>query len=66
MGNKHELACNIVELFEDLLAKKNIIVPCSDDDEEEERYNEDGELLANLYGMGYWNLVDAVEAMLDN
>lgn len=53
MGNKHELACNIVELFEDLLAEKNIIVPCSDDDEEEERYNEDGELLANLYGMEY-------------
>lgn len=66
MENNRELACNIVELFEDFLYEKNIVIPCSDDEEESERYSEDGEPLANLYGMEYWYLVDVVEAMLVN
>ena len=56
------LAEEIVELFEDLLDKKGIDIPCADEDEESVRYD-DGNC-ARLYGMEYWELVDQVEALL--
>ena len=62
MNEKREKACQIVELFENLLEEKKIEVPCADDDEQKERHLNDNS--ANLYGMEFWNLVDKIEAML--
>lgn len=62
MYTKHNLATDIVDLFDDLLAEKGIEVPCSDPDEEAERHD-DGNC-ACLYGMEYWDLVDRVEHIL--
>lgn len=62
MYTKHNLATDIVDLFDDLLAEKGIEVPCSDPDEEAERHD-DGNC-AYLYGMEYWDLVDRVEYIL--
>ena len=62
MYTKNNLAADIVDLFDEFLAKKNIEVPCSDPDEEAERHN-DGNC-ACLYGMEYWGLVDLVEQIL--
>ena len=59
-----KLANEIVELFEELLDKKGIEIPC--DDETEQKYRYDGGNSAKLYGMEYWNLVDAVENLLNN
>lgn len=52
---KYELATEIVELFEDLLDKKGIEIPCEDAVEQKDRY--DGNNAAKLYGMEYFNLV---------
>lgn len=49
MYTKHNLAADIVDLFDELLAKKGIEVPCSDPDEEAERHD-DGNC-ACLYGI---------------
>ena len=49
MYTKHNLATDIVDLFDDLLAEKGIEVPCSDPDEEAERHD-DGNC-ACLYGI---------------
>ena len=62
MYTKHNLATDIVDLFDELLAEKNIEIPCSDPDEEAERHKDDN--CACLYGMEYWNLVDRVENIL--
>lgn len=62
MYTKHNLATDIVDLFDDLLAEKNIEIPCSDPDEEAERH-ENGNCDC-LYGMEYWGLVDQVESIL--
>ena len=57
-----EIATNIVELFENLLEEKEIIVPCSDEKEQTERFADENQ--AKLYGMEYWNLIDSIENML--
>lgn len=67
MENKiytHDIAAQMVELFEDLLYEKGITVPCADEDEESER-SEDGNE-ACLYGMEYSTLLDNVEEYLIN
>ena len=62
MYTKNNLAEDIVDLFYELLAEKDIEVPCSDPDEEAERH--DNGNYTCLYGMEYWNLVDKVEQLL--
>lgn len=62
MNEKREKACQIVELFENLLEEKKIEVPCADDDEQKERHLNGNS--AKLYGMEFWSLVDKIEAML--
>lgn len=52
MYTKRNLATDIVDLFDDLLAEKGIEVPCSDPDEEAERHNDEN--YACLYGIEYW------------
>ena len=52
------VACDIVELFDDLLVENGIRIP-SEEDAEREEDNE-----AALYGMVYFNLVSKVENML--
>ena len=59
-----ELAHEIVELFEDLLDKKGIEIPCEDETEQKDRHQDDNNV--KLYGMEYWNLVDQVENLLVN
>ena len=54
-GKKNKLATEIVELFEELLDKKGIEIPCEDANEQKERY--DGNNVAKLYGMEYFDLV---------
>jgi len=61
-NKKSKLATEIVELFEDLLDEKGIEIPCADETEQKDRY--EGGNDAKLYGMEYWNLIDAIQAML--
>lgn len=63
MYTNHNLATDIVDVFDDFLASKNIEIPCDDLEEEAERHDDDN--CACLYGMEYWNLVDQVEFMLN-
>lgn len=56
------IATSIVKTFEDLLAEKNIEIPCSSEEEESERHADGNE--AKLYGMEYWHLIDEVESRL--
>lgn len=59
---KYELATKIVELFEELLDKKEIEIPCEDAVKQKDRY--DGNNAAKLYGMEYFNLVSEVQSLL--
>lgn len=61
-GKKNKLATEIVELFEELLDKKGIEIPCEDVTEQKERY--DGNNVAKLYGMEYFDLVSNVQSLL--
>lgn len=63
MDAKREMACYIVDIFDDFLEEKDIIIPCADESEERDRFDSDS--CARLYGMEYWNLVDRVEALLN-
>ena len=63
MDKKRELVARIVELFEQLLGEKDIVVPCADCEEERERCKDGNS--AKLYGMEFWILVSAVEALLN-
>ena len=51
----HDIAAEIVELFEDVLDKYNIKVPSPEDDER----GDDND--AKLYGSEYYDLLDQVE-----
>lgn len=65
MKNKiytHDIAAQMVDLFEDLLDRKNITVPCSDENEEADRSDIDNS--ARLYGSEYSELLDDIEATL--
>lgn len=61
-GKKNKLATEIVELFEELLDKKGIEIPCEDAIEQKERC--DGNNVAKLYGMEYFDLVSNVQSLL--
>ena len=58
MINTHDEAAMIVELFENVLDENDITVPGPDDDER------NPENTARLYGMTYYELLDAVERRL--
>ena len=59
---KNKLATEIVELFEKLLDRKGIEIPCDDKDEQKDRY--EGNNTAKLYGMEYFNLVSDIQNLL--
>ncbi len=59
---KNKLATEIVELFEGLLDRKGIEIPCDDKDEQKDRY--EGNNTAKLYGMEYFNLVSDIQNLL--
>ena len=59
---KNKLATEIVELFEKLLDRKVIEIPCDDKDEQKDRY--EGNNTAKLYGMEYFNLVSDIQNLL--
>ena len=63
MYTNHNLATDIVDVFDDFLASKNIEIPCADPEEEAERHDDDN--CAYLYGTEYWNLVALIEFMLN-
>ena len=54
----HDEAARILEMFDDMLRENGIKVPSAEDDER----GEDND--AALYGMVYWDLLDAVEHVL--
>lgn len=62
MEKNRSLAIDIVLLFDDLLDKKGIEIPCDDEREALERHYNGNE--ANLYGMEFWTLVDKIQRML--
>lgn len=64
MEESRELACNIVDLFDNLLNEKGMEIPCSDESEESKRHV-DGNV-AKLYGSEYWDLVNQIQSILDN
>lgn len=59
---KNKLATEVVGLFEELLDRKGIEIPCDDEDEQKDRY--DGNNTAKLYGMEYHNLVSGIQNLL--
>lgn len=59
---KNKLAMEIVELFEELLDKKGIEIPCDDKNEQKDRHEENN--TAKLYGMEYFNLVSDIQNLL--
>jgi len=59
---KYELATEIIELFENLLDKKDIEIPCDDEIEQTTRYV--GNNSAKLYGMEYFELFEAILQLL--
>lgn len=59
---KNKLATEIVELFEKLLDRKGIEIPCDDKDEQKDRY--EGNNTAKLYGMEYFNLISDIQNLL--
>ena len=63
MYTNHNLATDIVDVFDNFLASKNIEIPCTDPEEEAERHDDYN--CACLYGTEYWDLVDQVEFMLN-
>ena len=63
MYTNHNLATDIVDVFDDFLASKNIEIPCADPEEEAERHDDDN--CAYLYGTEYWDLVALIEFMLN-
>ena len=63
MYTNHNLATDIVDVFDNFLASKNIEIPCADPEEEVERYDDDN--CACLYGTEYWDLVALIEFMLN-
>ncbi len=56
------IATEIVQLFEDLLERKGIVIPCDDETEEADR--RDNENAARLYGMEYYSLLEEVQGIL--
>jgi hypothetical protein len=56
------IATEIVQLFEDLLERKSIVIPCYDETEEADR--RDNENAARLYGMEYYSLLEEVQGIL--
>lgn len=54
----HDIAADIVNMFEDVLVKNNICVPSPDD---EDRSEED---MIGLYGTTYYKLIDDTENIL--
>lgn len=64
MSNNREIACDIVELFDELLNQKGIEIPCESQHEEAERHLGNNE--AKLYGLEFWNLVDQIQSILDD
>ena len=63
MYTNHNLATDIVDVFDNFLASKNIEIPCADPEEEAERHDDDN--YACLYGTEYWDLVAQIEFMLN-
>lgn len=59
---KNKLATEVVGVFEELLDRKGIEIPCDDEDEQKKRY--DGNNTAKLYGMEYYNLVSGIQNLL--
>lgn len=59
-----EYTYSIVEVFENYLESLNIRIPCKDSDEEEDRAGEDNDTA--LFGSEYWEIVDDIEAWLNN
>lgn len=54
----HNIAADIVEMFEDILENNDVTIPSPEDDEKEEDNS------ARLYGSVYSNLLDSVENIL--
>lgn len=54
----HLEAANIIEMFEDILARYDIVVPSPEDDER------DPDNMVGLYGSVYSELLDAIEDKL--
>ena len=52
----------IVEVFEELLDKKGIEIPCEDSTEEDTRHFGGND--AKLYGTEYWDLIDQIHRIL--
>ena len=56
-----ELIGQIIDLFEDFLDEKGIVIENPERDEEE-----DTEMAANIYGTDYGDLADGIEEILTN
>ena len=63
MEKNRSLSVDIVLLFDDLLDKKGIEIPCDDERETLERHFNDSD--AKLYGIEFWTLVNKIEMILN-
>ena len=59
-----QLAAEIVDVLDEYLDDKGIVIPCASESEEEDRKESDS--CCALYGSEYWNLVDFLESALND
>lgn len=62
MTEKEKTAIAILDLFEDMLEKKNIEIPCEDKQEQTGRH--DGGNTAKIYGLEYFELEAKISELL--
>jgi hypothetical protein len=65
MSKERYMACEILEVFEDFLARKGIEIPNKERDEYYEDNPEDKEEKAILFGGEYYSLEDEVTELLE-
>lgn len=59
-----DCASDIVEIFEELLEEKNMVIPCANEYEELERENDDGSSV--IYGSEYGDLIGRIRERLED
>lgn len=64
MTKNNLIAIGIIELFENLLEKKNLKIDCEDEYEELERDFPNND--ARIYGTEYWNLEEKITCILND
>lgn len=63
--NSSEFIGQIIDIFEDFLDEKNIVIPNPEKDDNRDSYEDPDSEIANLYGSDYGEIQTALEDMMD-